>query len=116
MGIGLTRSRFLGDLRVCAVAFDADRRVGLLGRRTFRVARGTLEAGRDVLVDEKVVSSARRRGRRRHLSGCVGRKTCSKAAEHCQRKKPRSSHRLTLKVDQQGTYCRNIHSPVAGIL
>lgn len=45
-----------GEILVGAVTFAADGRIRLLRRRIFGVARGAVEAGRDVLVDQIAVS------------------------------------------------------------
>jgi hypothetical protein len=74
MRIGLVGSRFSCHLRIGAVAFDTNRRVGRLRRRTFRMAGGAIETCRDMLVDQKTMACTRCR--------CWGLRACLTQQKH----------------------------------
>ena|ERR1700761_567964 len=51
--IGLIGGSLGGDVLVTAMAFGADSRIRLLGRRVFAVTRGAIQPHADVLIDQK---------------------------------------------------------------
>jgi len=85
--MGCVRIGLIGDSLRChlcigPVAFDANRRVRLFGRRALRVTRGTVQSGRHMLVDEKAVPGARRSGRRRCLRDRMTKQTSAESSKH----------------------------------